>query len=84
MLKPKQEEQQVNLSNTTNAIITNPVAVISKLSTPSVEKSFACNECGKAFVYNSGLTTHLRVHSGEKPFACSECGKAFSEKSGLS
>ena len=74
------EEQEVNLSNSTDAIITNPVAVMSNLPTRSEVKRFACSQCGKAFLGKNDLTRHLRVHSGEKPFACSQCGKAFAQK----
>ena len=70
------EEAGVNLSNTTNA-------VMSKLPTLFVEKPFACRQCGKAFSQKSNLINHVRVHSGEKPFACSQCGKAFSQKNNL-
>ena len=69
------EEQEVNLSNPTDAIITNPVALMSKLPTRSVEKPFACNQCESSL-----LIIHLCVHSWEKPFACSECGKGFTFK----
>ena len=77
------EEQEVNLSNPTNAIITNPVAVKSKLSTRSGVKPFACSQCERKFSHRGLLNRHLRVHSGEKPFACSQCGKAFTRKGHL-
>ncbi|XP_021107944.1 zinc finger protein 275 isoform X1 [Heterocephalus glaber] len=39
---------------------------------------FECEECGKRFKKNAGLSQHLRVHSREKPFDCEECGRSFS------
>ncbi|XP_013365168.1 PREDICTED: zinc finger protein 275 isoform X2 [Chinchilla lanigera] len=38
---------------------------------------FECEECGKRFKKNAGLSQHLRVHSREKPFDCEECGRSF-------
>ncbi|XP_007449329.1 PREDICTED: zinc finger protein 391 [Lipotes vexillifer] len=43
-------------------------------------KPCKCNECGKAFSYQSDLIVHSRIHGGEKPFECNECGKPFSRK----
>ncbi|XP_012612744.1 zinc finger protein 275 [Microcebus murinus] len=40
-------------------------------------KPFECEECGKRFKKNAGLSQHLRVHSREKPFVCEECGRSF-------
>ncbi|XP_049622922.1 zinc finger protein 275 [Suncus etruscus] len=46
-------------------------------------KPFKCNECGKRFKKNAGLSQHLRVHSREKPRACDECGLSFKEDTHL-
>ncbi|GBN92824.1 Zinc finger protein 267 [Araneus ventricosus] len=50
---------------------------------PDHREALCCDECGKGFSTDSGLTTHRQTHTGEKPFACDECGKGFSTSSGL-
>ncbi|XP_069462723.1 zinc finger protein 628 isoform X2 [Ambystoma mexicanum] len=52
--------------------------------TETVDRTFKCTECGKAFKGSSGLRYHMRDHTGERPYKCSECGKAFKRSSLLS
>lgn len=42
--------------------------------TATREKKFICKICSKAFIKNSLLERHIRIHSGERPF---KVGKPF-------
>ncbi|XP_027628938.1 zinc finger protein 232 [Tupaia chinensis] len=57
--------------------------VVSLKKTPTGKKDHECSKCGKAFIYNSHLVIHRRIHSGEKPYKCSDCGKTFHQSSNL-
>ena len=41
-----------------------------------LQQPFACLECGKAFLWKSGLEKHMRKHTREKPFVC-HCGQRY-------
>ncbi|XP_028676528.1 zinc finger protein 879-like [Erpetoichthys calabaricus] len=47
------------------------------------QRPYCCSECGKRFLKNSHLQSHIRIHTGVKPFCCSECGKQFFRNSNL-
>ncbi|CAK9823783.1 Zinc finger protein 235 [Anthophora retusa] len=44
---------------------------------------YPCKVCGKRFLNNRTLETHMRVHTGEKPFKCDVCGRSFSQQGNL-
>ncbi|XP_017291298.1 zinc finger protein 205-like [Kryptolebias marmoratus] len=50
---------------------------------PTGEKLFSCQFCGKSFFRNSILMGHMRTHTGERPFSCPTCGKSFTYKHAL-
>nr|XP_039260876.1 GDNF-inducible zinc finger protein 1-like [Styela clava] len=47
------------------------------------EKKHACEHCGRKFLYNKDLISHIRTHTGEKPFQCEVCDAKFAQKSTL-
>ncbi|KAK0083398.1 hypothetical protein PV325_013529 [Microctonus aethiopoides] len=44
---------------------------------------YPCSICGKRFVNNRTMQTHMRVHTGEKPFRCNVCNRSFSQQGNL-
>ena len=71
----------INVWNVARPLLT--VLVLLNISKSTGERWYKCTECGKAFHWNSILTTHLGVHTGEKPYKCTECDKAFSHSGHL-
>ncbi len=47
--------------------------------TDPVEGKHQCDQCGRNFLYPSGLEIHKRTHTGEKPHQCPVCEKPFSQ-----
>ena len=43
----------------------------------TVDKSYPCNLCDKAFAHLSAHVIHMRRHTGDKSYPCSLCDKAF-------
>ena len=45
---------------------------------------FRCDVCGKLFVQDTDVTTHIRdMHDGAKSFECYICGKTFVRKAAI-
>lgn len=46
-------------------------------------KRYVCHVCGKAFVLNESLSTHLKVHESRPSFSCDICGAKFKYENGV-
>ncbi|KAM4641328.1 uncharacterized protein O3C94_015723 [Discoglossus pictus] len=73
------DQQQVNEEESPGNIREDGAEICNTLGedhmSHTVEKTFACPECGKCFSRASHLNCHKMTHTGEKPFPCSELGK---------
>jgi len=49
----------------------------------SMELSFTCELCGKAFAIKGKRNEHLKSHLNEKHHKCPKCGKRFRQQHGL-
>ncbi|TIA89807.1 hypothetical protein E3P99_01922 [Wallemia hederae] len=47
------------------------------------ERTFKCDECGKAFKRHEHLRRHIRSHTKERPFRCDVCYKTFTRSDNL-
>ncbi|EEB12777.1 zinc finger protein, putative [Pediculus humanus corporis] len=46
-------------------------------------KPYKCDNCWKAFSFESQLKLHVTTHTGEKPYKCDVCPKAYARKTAL-
>ena len=49
----------------------------------TVDKTFVCVTCHKAFTRRGALKIHRQVHTGNKPYVCVTCHKRFTRNSSL-
>ena len=47
------------------------------------KNDFQCSQCGKGFMYLTGLESHQRIHTDDKPFECETCSEKFITKGAL-
>uniref|UniRef100_A0A452FQI5 Zinc finger protein 677 n=1 Tax=Capra hircus TaxID=9925 RepID=A0A452FQI5_CAPHI len=89
MYRGPQVEKSVNNGSSVSPLhripptVEPPVLPTQHRRTHTEEKSYNCNDCGKAFSKSSNLRNHKRIHSGQKPYKCNVCGKAFNQGSNL-
>ena len=56
---------------------------IQQKHTPSSERRYKCDTCGKGFASNRMLLDHKNVHTGEKPHECNLCSARFASRANM-
>ncbi|KAJ6634894.1 Zinc finger protein, partial [Pseudolycoriella hygida] len=60
-----------------------PTVTLGNNSKRNILKPHKCENCDRAFVSKSLLSSHMRTHTGERPFQCKQCVKSFATQGGL-
>jgi len=78
IMAPTDDKIRPYLRPTRKTDFSDPINSTRHMSTHTMEKTYVCETCDKAFLAPNNLKIHMRVHTGEKPYVCKTCGKSFS------
>ena len=68
IMAPTDDKIRPYLRPTRKTDFSDPINSTRHMSTHTMEKTYVCETCDKAFLAPNNLKIHMRVHTGEKPY----------------
>eukprot|EP00128_Syssomonas_multiformis_P011534 Colp12_sorted_trinity150504_noHs@1619 len=81
--RPKQKAPQTQFDGESTAESEDENEESDEGEEETVESSYLCRVCKKAFKRRDQLASHMRSHTGERPYRCETCRRSFRNNSDL-